>query len=313
MTSAVAIDFGTLRVLKERLGRGLPMKPLRVGGHSVALDEAQIRAVIEERFVAQACIGLGSYLERIRAARDGRAVPVLLVGGSSRLEGLQEALEQRLGCTTVRWERSEYATVLGGVGLPADAAIGRRSGPMHEPPIEKTGPPADDLYRRVKEAKDKSEHVTALRALHQAAELGDAQAQFLLGEIYSHGRGGVSLDQAEAMRWYRKAAEQGHAAAQFRLGVIYADGRIVVTDYDRAAHWICKAAEQGYPDAQNELGVMYQKGRGLVKDDGKAVHWYRRAAEQGHAGAQIAAERQAAEQERQAEAARQAARRHGAG
>jgi predicted DNA-binding transcriptional regulator AlpA len=302
-----------LRVLKERLGRGLPMKPLRVGGHSVALDEAQVRAVIEERFVAQACIGLGSYLERIRAARDGRAVPVLLVGGSSRLEGLQEALEQRLGCTTVRWERSEYATVLGGVGLPADAAIGRRSGPMQEPPIEKTGPPADDLYRRVKEAKDKSEHVTALRALHQAAELGDAQAQFLLGEIYSHGRGGVSLDQAEAMRWYRKAAEQGHAAAQFRLGVIYADGRIVVTDYDRAAHWICKAAEQGYPDAQNELGVMYQKGRGLVKDDGKAVHWYRRAAEQGHVGAQIAAERQAAEQERQAEAARQAARRHGAG
>jgi len=109
-----------LRVLKERLGRGLPPKPLRVGPHSVTLDELKMRARIEERFVAQACIGLGSYLKQVRAARGAHPVPVLLVGGSSRLEGLQAALEQRLGCTTVRWERSEYATVLGGVRLPAN-------------------------------------------------------------------------------------------------------------------------------------------------------------------------------------------------
>ena len=40
---------------------------------------------------------------------------LLLVGGSAGLVGLKEALQQRLGCQVLRWERSEFATVLGGV------------------------------------------------------------------------------------------------------------------------------------------------------------------------------------------------------
>jgi hypothetical protein len=106
--------LGQVRALKERFGRGLPVRPLRVGRRSVELSEAEVRQVIKRRFVDQACEELGSYLEKVSGVA-GHRPPVLLVGGSSRLEGLEGALVECLGCRTLRWERSEYATVLGGV------------------------------------------------------------------------------------------------------------------------------------------------------------------------------------------------------
>ena len=47
-----------------------------------------------------------------------------------------------------------------------------------------------------------------LDALRQAAEQGDAEAQYSLGYRYATGVG-VSQDYAEAARWLRLAAEQG--------------------------------------------------------------------------------------------------------
>jgi TPR repeat protein len=54
----------------------------------------------------------------------------------------------------------------------------------------------------------------------EAAEQGDASAQFNLGQIYRKGKG-VAQNDAEAAKWYRKAAEQGHVKAQYNLGVSY--------------------------------------------------------------------------------------------
>ena len=42
----------------------------------------------------------------------------------------------------------------------------------------------------------------------QAAEQGNAQAQFNLGWMYANGEG-VRQDPVQAVQWYRKAAEQG--------------------------------------------------------------------------------------------------------
>ena len=57
----------------------------------------------------------------------------------------------------------------------------------------------------------------------QAAEQGDAEAQFLLGLAHTGGEG-VPEDDAEAVRWFLMAAEQGHAGAQYRLGLAYGTG-----------------------------------------------------------------------------------------
>ena len=67
-----------------------------------------------------------------------------------------------------------------------------------------------------------------LDTVRQAAEQGDAAAQFSLGFMYHEGKG-VLKDDAEAVRWYRLAAEQGIAAAQFNLGLMYSEGEGVRT------------------------------------------------------------------------------------
>ena len=54
----------------------------------------------------------------------------------------------------------------------------------------------------------------------EAAELGDAEAQYNLSMAYANGVG-VPQDSAEAVKWWRKAAYQGVADAQFNLGVMY--------------------------------------------------------------------------------------------
>ena len=119
-----------------------------------------------------------------------------------------------------------------------------------------------------------------LDTLRQAAEQGDARAQFNLGFMYHEGKG-VPQDAAEAVRWFRLAAEQGNAAAQFNLGFMYSEGRGVLKDEAEAVRWYRLAAEQGDAPAQFNLGNMYSEGRGVPKDDAEAVRWFRMAAGRG--------------------------------
>src|SRR5437667_10144496 len=72
-------------------------------------------------------------------------------------------------------------------------------------------------------AFERGDYVTAIRLLRPLAEQGNANAQFLLGVMYSTGRG-VPKDYAAAINWYRKAADQGDPNAQTNLGVMYRDG-----------------------------------------------------------------------------------------
>ena len=71
----------------------------------------------------------------------------------------------------------------------------------------------------------------------------------------------------------RALAEQGDAQAQYALGVLYTHGRGVPQDYTAAMSWYRKAAEQGDAQAQYNLGVSYRTGRGVAKDDAAAVLW----------------------------------------
>jgi Sel1 repeat len=113
--------------------------------------------------------------------------------------------------------------------------------------------------------------------LRQAAEQGDANAQFRLGTLYYKGQG-VAQDYAEAARWYRKAAGQGQPEAQCYLGSLYALGQGVAQDYAEAVRWFRKAADAGNVDAQKALGVMYERGLGVPRDHAGALLWYRKAA-----------------------------------
>ena len=121
--------------------------------------------------------------------------------------------------------------------------------------------------------------------LTQAAEQGDADAQYKLGMCYLSGLG-VAQDSAEAAKWLRKAAEQGDAYVQFNLGMCYYNGLGVPQDYAEAAKWWRKAAEQGDADAQSRLGECYHYGEGVAQDYAEAAYWFHKAAEQGDADGQ---------------------------
>ena len=83
-----------------------------------------------------------------------------------------------------------------------------------------------------------------LADLHARADAGEADAQYVLGFLYSDGLG-VPQDHIEAAGWYRRAAEQGHATAQHDLGVLmYSDVQGATQDYVEAHMWLNLAASQ---------------------------------------------------------------------
>ena len=107
-----------------------------------------------------------------------------------------------------------------------------------------------------------ADNVPDFKETLQAAEQGNAQAQFNLGLRYAKGQG-IRQDYAQAVQWYRKAAEQGVAKAQYNLGLMYDQGQGVRQDDVQAVQWYRKAAEQGFAQAQYNFGVMYAKGEGV--------------------------------------------------
>lgn len=123
----------------------------------------------------------------------------------------------------------------------------------------------------------------------EAADLGNAEAQNALGEIYYYGSG-VRKDYRKAFFWLQKAAEQGVAAAQVNLGVLYEGGLSVEQNFDKALFWYQKAAYQNYPIGQGNLGMAFLCGMGVEKDEEKAVYWLEKAAAQGFEPARERAE-----------------------
>lgn len=104
-----------IRALKEKHSRTGSGGKIRVGNVPVEIPPEVIDDIITRRFISQACQNLCSYLEKVRDRLKIEKPTVLLVGGSARLRGFKEAVEQQGRCQAVWWERSEYATVLGAV------------------------------------------------------------------------------------------------------------------------------------------------------------------------------------------------------
>ncbi len=76
--------------------------------------------------------------------------------------------------------------------------------------------------------------------------------------------------------WLEKA-QLGDAEAQTYVGEIYEKGLGLPADYKTALSWYLKAADQGYSRAQINLGYLYEKGLGVEKDSVTALNWYRKA------------------------------------
>ena len=96
-----------------------------------------------------------------------------------------------------------------------------------------------------------------------AANLGNAEAQYKIGEGYYTGVG-YPVDFDKAAEWYIKAAEGGNAEAQYMLGVCYELGKGVYQDEEQSMKWYIKAAEQGNISAQYTMSSIYASGNEVV-------------------------------------------------
>lgn len=84
----------------------------------------------------------------------------------------------------------------------------------------------------------------AIAALTKAAEAGDAEAAYSLGQAYAFGRG-VSQSMDKARRWFEDAADRGHVGAMINLGVAHYHGMGGEIDLAAAYAWFELAAAFG--------------------------------------------------------------------
>lgn len=107
-------------------------------------------------------------------------------------------------------------------------------------------------------AYDTGDYEKALKKNRPLAEQGDADAQIILGFMYTLGRG-VAKNDAEAVRWYRLAAEQGYARAQLNLGVMYGSGQGMPQNLVTAYMWVNLAVAQGYEYSLHAKNVLIKQ------------------------------------------------------
>ncbi|MEG3085766.1 SPOR domain-containing protein [Sphingomonas sp. PB4P5] len=123
-----------------------------------------------------------------------------------------------------------------------------------------TAPALADVKAGV-DAWGRGDYRKAVDEWRPAANAGDAQAQFNLGQAYKLGRG-VPVDMKMAEGWYRKAALQGLPQAETNYGLaLFDQGKRA-----DALPWLEKSTARGEPRAQLVLGTMLFNGDGVAKD-----------------------------------------------
>ncbi len=120
----------------------------------------------------------------------------------------------------------------------------------------------------------------AVKFLTQAAEKGQAVAQYRLGTMYERGQG-VPADGARAAQWYERSANQGNRKAMHNLAVAHASGAAGKKNMAEAARWFARAAGLGLSDSQFNLAVLYERGDGVPQSLLDAFKWYSIAAAAG--------------------------------
>lgn len=120
-----------------------------------------------------------------------------------------------------------------------------------------------------------------IQKLDNAAEQGDASAQYTLGVCCANGYG-VERNEEVARKLFLMAAEHGDAMAQWRLG----HDHFTKGNYAEAVKWLTLSAEHGCVFAQSTLAYMYNEGKGVKENETEALKWYTKAAEQGDNWAQ---------------------------
>jgi TPR repeat protein len=109
----------------------------------------------------------------------------------------------------------------------------------------------------------------AKQDFERAAEAGDADAMYNLGQLFLMGQG-VTKDPRLALRWYQAAAERGHSSAMSRIAYMFQHGVGVTQNGGIASQWYVQATEHAEADIAAgkaripELGADCEMGNGKI-------------------------------------------------
>lgn len=101
-----------IRRKKELFNQTSYEQDISVTKKKISLAKGRVTA--EERFVQQVLTHIKAYIEPIKNDL-GENPAILLVGGSANLKGIREQVEQETQCEVVKWDRCDFAPVLGAV------------------------------------------------------------------------------------------------------------------------------------------------------------------------------------------------------
>lgn len=124
-----------------------------------------------------------------------------------------------------------------------------------------------------------------LKRAQESADLQYNEAPFELGVLHLTGHGDdIFKDEAYAAQLLTQAAELGHAKANFLMGQAYENGQMgCPRDPALSVHFYNGAATRGVPEAMMALCAWYMVGAApvLEKDEVEACEWAKKAAECG--------------------------------
>jgi len=114
--------------------------------------------------------------------------------------------------------------------------------------------------------------------LMNAAQSGDADAQFQLADALYKGSSGFQSDHALAWGWYEKAALQNHSKASFMLARMAKYGDGTKQNLQTSLQWLLESSQLGNAQAMFLLSNAYSAGEGVEKNEAKAREWLEKSA-----------------------------------
>jgi TPR repeat protein len=135
------------------------------------------------------------------------------------------------------------------------------------------------LYRRGFGArKDEKKAIVWISALIQLAQDGNAEAQRIVSDQYRWGDQ-LPLDVEKANYWLLQAANNGDADAQYHLSLYFEEGSYgIEKDLQKAKYWFSKTLAQEFPEALYVQGLRAFSGNHPTTE---AISWLSRAAQKG--------------------------------
>lgn len=104
---------------------------------------------------------------------------------------------------------------------------------------------------------------TVPKLIFDAADSGNAKAQFILAESYILGHG-VERNKEKAFAYLEKAAENDHPKALYEMGLSHELGRFVEKNYDKSINFYERAIQQKNGDAALPLGILLSNKKDYI-------------------------------------------------